>query len=468
MSYIVGREEEKTLLKKYYQSNQSELVVIYGRMRVGKTYLIDNYFEDNFFLKATGMLDVSTKEQIKSFLNSMNSTKECKDWFGIFEILTNLIKSSGSNKKKVIFLDEISWFARKNSYFLPAFEHFWNHFCVTREDILILICGSATSWIINNLFGSVGGMYNRITGKMEISPFTLHETEEYLKYRETSYPKMDILDLYMILGGVPYYYNFLDKNLSVPQNIDKLFFERTASLRNEFDFIFKSLFESSDKYKIVIETISSKSEGVSRDEISQISKIPTSGRLTAILTNLERSSIIRSYTVFPNKSKGKIYQLIDHFMLFCTSYISNQKIEESNYWSRNVNSSLTNSWKEYSFEMVCFNHLDEIKAKLGILGVYCELFTWRTSKVQIDLLIYRNDRIIDLLEIKYTSGLYSLTLDEYNSISKKKMEFYRVLSKNVTIHTVLITTLGSSKNSYLNSINYELTLEDLFKCVEHF
>jgi predicted AAA+ superfamily ATPase len=258
MSLIVGRKEESLLLEKYYESANSEFIVVYGRRRVGKTFLIKNYFKDSFFLSVTGSKNQKKSVQINGFLKSFGSSNKLSDWSDAFFELRTKILNSDDTSKKVIFFDEISWFSTNKSYFLPSFEHFWNDFCSTRDDICLIVCGSESAWINKNIFNNRGGFHNRVTGKIHMKPFTLDETFEYIKHKKITVSELDALNAYMVLGGVPYYYNFMDKNLSLSQNIDKLFFLEDSILKNEFDSLFDSLFVSSLKCKLVVEKLGKK------------------------------------------------------------------------------------------------------------------------------------------------------------------------------------------------------------------
>jgi hypothetical protein len=360
-----------------------------------------------------------------------------------------------------LFFDEISWFSTNKSYFLPSFEHFWNDFCSSRDDIYLIICGSASSWINKNIFNNRGGLYNRITGKIFIRPFNLLEIKEYIKYKKIITTDLDVLNSYMILGGIPYYYNFMDNKLSILQNIDKLFFASNSLLKNEFDNLFTSQFDSPDKYKSVIEKLGKKTIGLSRSDIILETGMESGGELTEILNNLELSGFIRSYICYPKNKKDTLYQLVDHFCLFCCKYIVNENINDCDYWIKNQNSPKINSWRGYSFEMVCLNHIEQIKKKLGITGVLTTVYSWKNYKAQIDLIIVRGDNITNIIEVKYSNNYFIIDLDTYNNIENKKNQYLINQKKFTAIQTVLITTFGLEKNIYSRSIDYEITLEDL-------
>ncbi|MDR0832286.1 MAG: ATP-binding protein [Bacillales bacterium] len=463
MNEIIGREEEQKLLQKYYETNNSELIILYGRRRVGKTYLIENYFKDNLFFYASGVLNEDKQIQITNFLRKNKlEYKGIKNWNDAFYELEKMISGDNTNKKKVIFLDEIAWFEKKSSSFLRSLEYFWNSFCNKRKDILLILCSSASSWVVNKIINNKGGLYNRISGKIIIKPFTLKLCEKYLEYKNIRYSRVDILEIYMILGGIPYYLNYLDAYLSVSQNIDKIFFSENAHLKNEFSKIFSSLFENNEKYKLIIETLAKKTKGLSREAIIKEAKLESSGYLSRLLDDLEQTGFIRKYNNFSNKKKDALYQLIDNFSLFYNKIIYKEDVSDENYWSLSRNTPKHNAWKGYSFEMICFQHINQIKIKLGISGILSNISSFQNEKCQIDLIIKRADNIINLCEIKNYNDKISLNNTMFDNLHNKIKEFERELSRQLTIHLTLISVYGLEKNKYSNVVTNEIILDDLF------
>jgi nicotinamide riboside kinase len=379
MHEIIGRENEIELLNFCYESGFSEFVAIHGRKGMGKSYLINNLFKDRIFFQITGYSGFDNKKQIKKFMSSIDPDLNCKDWFEVLESLENLIKGSTSNGKKIIFLDEISHFDKMKSYFLQALSNFWNVFCVPRSDILLIVSSSSVSWMLNNLIESSGGFYQRISRNIHLKPFTLIETEDYLEHFDFEYSRFDIINLYMILGGVPLYYNCLNKDLSLTQNIDCLLLNSEGTLHNEFALVFHSLFKSNDKYKLVVNAIGSQDRGITREEIVSITKFKSGGGLSRILKELTLNGYIKIYYCFPSNKKSSLYQLVDHLSLFNYHFLNKENDNNSISWDHIPNNSSINSWYGYAFEMVCLKHIEEIKHKLSILGVASSVRSWRNE-----------------------------------------------------------------------------------------
>ncbi|MDR0831952.1 MAG: ATP-binding protein [Bacillales bacterium] len=459
---MIGRIEEQKWLKQYYASNKSEFIVVYGRRRIGKTYLIKNYFNGNLFFACSSTEFDTQKIQLEKWAESLHSNKKISNWSQAFKALKEKIEKSSVTEKKVIFIDEFPWFVDNNLQFMSYFDSFWNDFAAFRNDILLIVCGSAGNFIVNNIINATGGLHNRKTGIIKLDPFNLQETAELLRFNGLIYNQQDILEIFMILGGIPYYLDFLAPGLSVAQNIDRVLFAKSAPLRNEYNILFKSLFKNNDTYKLIIETIAKSYVGLSRQEIVNKTNILNNGYLTKILDNLENCNFIKRYSNYPNKKKEAVFQVIDNFCLFNQRIIEKEDINDDNFWSNVYKFPKYNSWRGYAFEQVCYQHIPQIKKALGISGIYTYVANWRVSKAQIDLLIERSDRIINLCEIKYLYSSYTINQKEYENLQNKMRIFNETTKVNTTIHNVLISPYGLNKNSYSNIIQADLTLKDLF------
>ena len=471
MKKIIGREEEKRKLTYYYELDDSEFLVVYGRRRVGKTYLIREFFNQKFCFYFTGLANVTTEQQLLNFQLAINEQTDnefpCeKLWLLAFEQLKSVIKKS-EQKKKVIFIDEISWIDTPKSDFMTAFEHFWNHFCAARNDILLIACGSATSWLINKIFNNKGGLHNRVTRQMEISPFTLSECETYFSSKNISFERYQIVESYMILGGIPYYLSLMEKGKSLAQNIDLLFFVRKALLKNEFQNLYASLFRHSENHISVVESLSKKISGLTRDEISKATHMSSGGGLTKVLSELESCGFIRQYQTFDYKSKNALYQLTDFYTLFYFQFIKNQAINDTDYWLHTIDSPKHHAWSGFAFERVCLAHAAQIKKALGISGVKTYLFSWASknadNKAQIDLCIDRNDHVINLCEMKYSFHQFMIDKSYAEQLRSKINTFKTETKTKKTVHLTMITTFGLVKNEYaLNLVQHQLTMDELF------
>ena len=353
---IIGRKKEIKMLEESYNSNQSTFVAVYGRRRIGKTYLINETFQEKIYFRHAGIYKGSYKEQLIAFSNSLKNcgyknVGEINNWFDAFEELKTFINLS-KEKKKILFIDEIAWMYTKNTDFIKVLENFYNSWVSARHDIMLIICSSVTSWIINNIIHSKGGLYNRVTDQIHIEPFTLKECEEYSNYKSLNLSRKQIIEAYMVIGGVPYYWNYIKKGESIPQFIDDCFFNTNALLKNELKYIFSSLFNSPDIYLSIIEKLSKKKYGLTRKEIIEDGKLIDNGNLTQKLKDLINCGFIREYSPIKYQKKLIIYQLIDPFTIFHFHFLTN-KVSDDNYWQNQLNTSPINTWKGLAFERIC-------------------------------------------------------------------------------------------------------------------
>ena len=467
---IIGRKAEKELFKDIYSSNTSEFVAIYGRRRVGKTYLVRETFFGQFTFEISGLENASTQEHLLNFsltLNKLTSEnlKTPSNWLEAFRQLIDFIQKSQS-KRKVLFFDEMPWMDTPRSGFLTALEHFWNSWASARKDIILIVCGSATSWIINNLINNHGGLHNRLTHTIHLKPFTLSECEQYFKWRKIDFSRYKIAELYMVMGGIPYYLSKIEKGQSVAQNIDKLFFIENAALKNEFRNLYAALFRNSDDYVKIVEVLSRKAKGLTRNEISSLAKITGGGGLTKALQNLEYCGFIRKYHSVNKKTRNVLYQLIDSYSLFYFKFIQKNEDNDEHFWTISLDTPLYHAWTGYAFEMVVLQHATEIKQALSIAGIQSSVSGWRseTSKpaAQIDLVIKRKDGIINVVEIKYNRRKFTITKDYEENLQNKIATFKAETHSQNAVHLVMLTASGVKKNKYSEIAQKELTIDALF------
>jgi AAA+ ATPase superfamily predicted ATPase len=467
---IIGRKQEQETLKELFNSGKPEFVAIYGRRRIGKTFLIRKMFQNDLTFDLTGLAKSNTLKQLINFSQSLNRSfstnyEAPKHWLQAFEMLISALSVSDS-KRKILFIDEISWLDIPRSDFLSALEHFWNGWACARNDIMLIICGSSTSWIVNKIINDHGGLHNRITANIYLKPFSLRECEIYLQHNGIDLSRMQIAELYMIVGGIPYYLSFVKKGMSLAQNIDKIFFSEEALLKNEFENLYASLFKNSEEYVAVVSALSTKNKGLTRQEILNVLKIKSGSKITTILKNLEYCGFIRSYYALKKKERGRLYQLVDSYTLFFFNFLKGRTLVDDNYWTNSVNQPKHNSWAGYSFEILALQHLSEIKKCLGISGIQSGAYSWisedQTKGCQIDLLIDRIDGIINLCEIKYSTEAYSIS-KEYEDNLRNKISVFRSETKTrKAIHLVMLTTFGVIQNRYSGLVQKEVLLDDLF------
>lgn len=471
---IVGRQKEIQQLDRLVQSSKSEFLAVYGRRRVGKTFLIREYFNYTFDFQISGLANASTEQQLFNFDTAINKQSNMifdgasANWLVAFQRLIEHLENKPTGEKIVMFFDELSWFDTPGSDFIMGLEHFWNSWATNRKDVFLIVCGSAASWMINVLINNSGGLHNRITQKMKLDPFNLQETEEMLVAKNCHFERYQITQLYMVLGGIPYYLDAVQPHLSVPQNIQELLFDQTGLLKNEFYNLYRSLFRKYEIYEAVVEVLASRNEGLNRSEIVKLSGIRSGGTLTKVLLNLEESGFITSYAAFDNKQKNTIYRLSDYYTGFYFRFIKKGKYQGQNAWLNLIDSPTQRTWQGFAFEQICLSHVWQIKKALGISGIQSNNVTWRgsteTKSAQIDLLIDRRDQVINLCECKFSLDTFLIDKDYSEKLRSKIATFKTVSKTRKSVFLTMITTYGTEQNKYANLlVRNEVTLDDLFE-----
>jgi len=469
---MIGREEERRMLLDRAQREEAQLIIIYGRRRVGKTYLVRETFENNFIFSYTGYENVSRKRQLEEFTKALfrcglKTNAVPKDWFEVFDLLLVLIKSHGS-KNKTVFIDEMPWMDNRNSEFLTALEGFWNGRASAIKNLCFIVCGSAASWITKKILHNRGGFYNRATLRIRLKPFTLAECEEFFAVRGVRMIRYDIIGSYMIFGGIPYYLDNFDSRYSLSQNIDRLCFGEDALLADEFDTVFRSLFYNPEKYIEVIKALSVRKKGLIREEIKERISFPDGGNLSRILKELELSGFIREYHPYGKKRKGSMFQLCDPFTLFYLNWMSGRRQGYEGFWSSLIGSGAYNAWSGYAFEQVCLAHIPQIMRALGIAGVQTSCSAWSSTNhdgdgAQVDLVIDRADNVINLCEMKYCKNEYTIDKKEDLSLRNKRSVFENETRTCKTVHLILVTTYGLKQGGYSSVFQSQICMDDLFR-----
>ena len=470
---MIGRLEEQKELNRLYSSKESEFLALYGRRRVGKTYLVRETFEGRFTFCHTGKSDGGLRDQLRHFRKSLEEFSTGRiavpiNWDEAFDSLKRVITSS-NEKRKVVFIDELPWMDTPRSRCLSALESFWNEWASARKDVLLIVCGSAASWMVKNLFRNRGGLHNRVTARMCLMPFCLGECEKFAEEQSLSMSRSEIAEAYMVFGGIPYYWRQLRPGKSLPQNIDAMFFRENAPLRGEFDELYKSLFGKAAAYEKVVEVLAEKKAGMTRAEIVSSAGRGLSGILTGILGTLEWSGFIRRYRAVGRRKRDGIYQLIDNFTLFHFRFLRGATSDE-NFWQSTALSPARATWKGLSFERLCLQHLRQIRAALGISGVHVEAYAWNhvpddTCPVgaQIDLLLDRSDGVINVCEMKFSSEMYLIDAKAEEDLMRKLTVFSSVTHTRKAVHLTMVTPFGILRNSHSGRVQTEVTLGDLFK-----
>jgi len=467
---LIGRQNEIEVLKRAYESNRPELITVYGRRRIGKTFLIRNVFKGKIVFEITGINKVTLSKQLLNFYLTLSekqrNIRKPKNWIEAFDIFKQYLDKLNSKNKKVIFFDEFPWMDTKKSDFLPAFEHFWNSFANKRNDLLVIICGSSSSYIVKRIIRSKGGLHNRLTGKIRLLPFNLCEAEKLLKQDRVRLSRVDIIRLYMILGGIPYYLEKILPGESLQQIVDRLYFQKDGFLRTEFRDVFEALFERHDNHESIIRTLTSVRKGITRDEIIKRTKIGSGGTVSKTLEELEESGFIEKYMPYQGRKKA-LYRLTDEYSMFYLKYIEKSKPSSSGTWNKISGQQSFKVWLGFSFETLCIKHIEQIKEGLKISGINSTSGSWlskgKGEGAQIDLLIDRDDNVINICEIKFYRTRYSIDKKYSEDILRKIDLFTRETRTRKNIFITFITSNGLNQNKYSRQIvQNELIADHLF------
>ena len=467
---VVGREREIEILYEALTSKKSELIAVYGRRRVGKTFLIREVLSKQMVFDVTGLHNGTQQEQLLNFHRQLSQRDKrfarrdaLGNWQDAFTMLEALIERSRSTRKKVIFIDEFPWMATRRSRFLMWFENFWNSYCTRRKDIVVVICGSAASYMVKNILRNKGGLHNRVTRLIRLEPFNLYETELFLKSRKIQFRKYDILQLYMALGGIPHYLDKIRKGSSVAQNIDRLCFAKGGELANEFQEVLSSLFTDSETHKLMIKVLAETRKGLSRMELLQKCNLTYNGYTSNVLDELTDSGFVTKYQPYARKERGSLFRLTDEYCMFYLKFIRHHKGQGAGTWNKLTAKQTWKTWAGFTFESICLKHVPQIKSALGIAGVFSQHSSWQNEHAQIDLVIDRDDNRINLCEMKFSNGPFLITKEYYTKLKNKQSQFLSETGKRKGVFYTFITTYGITQNSYsLQLAENEIKMESLF------
>lgn len=473
MEPIIGREKEMRKLQALANSPRAEFLALYGRRRVGKTFLVNQVFDGQFAFKMTGVIEGSLKDQFTAFADAMDifgyeMPKQPTDWMSAFIMLKKALKKACSpDKRCVVFIDELPALDTDNSNVASALGYFWNEWASLQDNMVLIICGSATSWMITHVIDSKGGLHDRLTYEMPIHPFSLKEVEEYLEVHQFVWNRQMTLQLYMVFGGIPYYLSLLDKGESMVQNVDRLFFSHDTIMRREFRRLFNTLYKSPNKYIDIIKALGKSGRGMTREQLASELKCANNGHLGNKLDDLVHCDLIRKNIVREKalKRKDAIYQLCDFFCAFFLTFIDRAEVE-TGYWKNHVNTPEINSWMGIAYERICMAHIQQIKHALRIDGISSLCYSWRSKETipasQIDIVIERADKIVNICEVKYSQDEYEMNKEEYEKINRRKNSFVKETGLRHIPWLTLITTEGMAKGKYSEMFQSQVTLDDLF------
>ncbi len=485
MLALVGRKQEQAELEDIYASKKAEFTLVYGRRRIGKTFLIKQFFKKKkrcVFFYVTGVKDGTLGEQLKEFSKAIGESfyhgatiETPETWMRAFEELNNAISTQSKAKKIVLFMDEFPWMATKKSRLIQALEYYWNRYWSDLPNVKLIICGSSAAWIIKKILYQKGGLHNRTTRQIILRPFNLTETKLFLSKKNIKFEKEQVLQIYLALGGVPFYLEQLKKSKSAAYNINNLCFKESGLLFNELDKLFKSLFENYESYLFLIKIIGHSNYGISRSDIENESKkLFHGGRLTERLNDLEMAGFIKSFLPIMHERRGLYYRIIDEFCCFYLKWIEPEKStlltldHEHHYWNEKLKSPSYQAWSGYAFEMLCYKHVSFIKKALNVLDD-AKIGSWKyvpkiyskDQGAQIDIVFDQSDSII-LCEIKYTDKAFSIDKNYAEQLSKKTETFKRVTKTDKQIFLAIISANGIKANRYSDElISDVVTLDDL-------
>ncbi len=474
--FFIGRTEEISILESALSSREAEMIAVIGRRRVGKTYLVESVYQEKIIFQLTGLQHTSKADQLDNFIIQLNKKVQSKiplekpkSWLRAFAMLTTYLEDQIGNEKQVVFLDELPWLATHKSGFLTGLSYFWNSWAV-KKNIVLVVCGSAASWMIQKVINNKGGLYNRLTKRIFLAPFSLSETETYFKAQGFDFTRYQITQLYLALGGIPHHLKEVQKGKTAIQNINRICFSKNGLLRDEFSRLYPALFAHAENHIAIIRALATKQKGLTRSEIITLSKIPNGSGVTRTLEELEYSGFISTYRPFNKKKKNKLYRLTDEYSLFYLKFIEGKVYEGTDIWNHLSQTQTYKSWSGYAFESICLKHIPQIKKSLDIAGIYSlsssfyQKGTTEQKGTQIDLLIDRNDGAINLFEIKFYTDPFTVSKQYAEELRQKRSIFKSITKTKKQIFYVLIAAQGVIANAHSQEIfGQVLTLDDLFR-----
>jgi len=472
---ILARRPEQEQLETLFQGKEPAFLAVYGRRRIGKTYLVQQFFaakEDCFYVETTGVANATTTEQLQNMALILGEEDRPASWSSAFHTLWSQIDGLPKRKKVVIFLDELPWLASPKSGFLPALDFFWNRLLSRRPNSLLIVCGSAAAWMIRKVINNKAGLHNRVTHRMPMEPFTISETALYLEGRGVSLNRKQVLELYMALGGVALYLNHVAPGQSAAQNIDRICFAPGAFLADEFGRLFRSLFGANGHHVDIIRALAGKKLGLQSEAILTATGLQSGGTFTRVLDELTRSGFVMATAETGKKTKGTRYRLIDEYSLFYLTWIEPRPKNSASQgtWMRLQKSGKHNAWAGYAFENFCFRHIRELVRALKLEVVYDTVSTWSIGRdgdeagAQIDLVIDRRDNCMNLCEMKFAKAQYAVTPAMAKNLNHKRQRFEAAIKTRKQLFTTLVTTFGAKPNAaYLDAVDQQLSLDDFFE-----
>ncbi len=483
VSTVIGRTSERGVLLAALGSSDPELVAIYGRRRVGKTFLVREVLGEALLFELTGMHRARLVDQLRAFAHALTALARSPvplapptDWLSAFQQLIDVLDErmrARRRKKVALFFDELPWLAARKSGFLPAFEQFWNTWASRRKDLTVVLCGSAASFMIREIVRQRGGLHHRVTRRIRLEPFTLQESEAYLRARHAPYDRHQILELYMALGGIPHYLAQVDPSASVATNVDRLCFAKDGLLHGELANLYRALFEKAERHEAVVRALARTRRGMTRQELAAATSLGSGGALTRVLDELAESGFVRTQPHVGHVRRDALVRLVDPYTHFYFAWIERHRGRAEGTWLRQRLTPSWRAWSGFAFESACIEHVRGIERALGIAGIETVAAAWqhrpaagRTDDrgAQVDLVIERADRTITLCEMKFSEGEIAVDRSLATELERKRDTFRRVTRTRKTLLPTLVTTYGARSNAHVERLGLSVvTMDALFE-----
>lgn len=344
MARFIGRQQELARLLETTRKSSASFVVVRGRRRVGKSRLIEEFSHhfDHYHV-FTGLApdkDTTAEHQLKEFSRQMarqfNTARAVyEDWSDAFWAMAERVQSG----RILLFFDEISWMGSKDPTFLAKIKDVWDRRLKQNDRLVFVVCGSASSWIEENLLSS-SAFVGRISYTLTLEPLPLADCDRFWPNSISAYEKFKVL---VVTGGIPKYLEEIDPKQPAEENIKRLCFTRGGSLVEEFDLIFSDIFlRDSEDYRRILEALCRGAKEV--EEITDFLHRATAGRIPEYLRELELAGFVaRDYTWnLRTGEDGKLsrFRLRDNYLRFYLKYIqkNRNKIERENYALKSLGS----------------------------------------------------------------------------------------------------------------------------------
>ena len=473
---FIGRETELKFLQDKYNENKGQLIVLYGRRRVGKTETLCEFCKDkpHIFFSCTQstdrvQLNRFSKQILKEDIPAKQYISEFTDWEKAFSAVLEL--PYGKNKKLII-IDEFPYMCNGNSAIPSILQNLWD-MKFKNDNVMIILCGSSMSFIENELLAEKNPLYGRATGIYKMTEMGFYDTVRFFP----NYSDRDKVFAYSILGGIPHYLNQFNPELSIEENIKRNILTKGSTLYSEVEFLLHQELRETPVYNSVIEAVALGNTKL--NDISQKSLIEDTSKTSVYLKNLINLGIInREFSVdsgtkeMANTKRG-IYKLSDNFFRFWYAFgfanISQLEYGDVDGVYNYMIEPFLHEFASLTFEDICREFVKELQKKNALPFRFVKLGRWfgkttvrdknaknglRTAETEIDILgIGRNTKKYLVGECKFTHSPFDYTeyLDTEAKLTpqKEKFEFYYTLFSESGFDEKIVKEAENSKNLYL-------------------